>query len=109
MPVSDSTRETPVVMSTFNRSPFSTLLHWVSTTPPCIVIMLALVSKIAASPVTTWSFCVTTTLPRASSRLIEELPPGPGVADCIGAPGALLAAVFLAGGGDDDGDGELWS
>ena len=42
-------------------------------------------SKIAVSPVTTWSFCVTTTEPLASSRRIDELPPGPGVADCIGA------------------------
>ena len=41
-------------------------------------------SKIAVSPVTTWSFCVTTTEPLASSRRIDELPPGPGVADCIG-------------------------
>ena len=32
---------------------------------------------------------------------IEELPPGPGVADCIGVP---FAAFWLAGG---DGEGEL--
>jgi hypothetical protein len=65
-------------MSTSRRSPFSTFLHWVSTTPPVMVIRFALVSKIARSPVTTCCFCVTTTLPRASSRLIEELPVGPG-------------------------------
>src|SRR5436190_15738872 len=95
-PASDSTRDTPEVMSTISRSPRSTFLHWVSTTPPDIVIRLALVSNTARSPVTTCSFCVTTTLPRASSRLIEELPPGPGVADCIGVP---LAAFWLAGAG----------
>src|ERR1700752_2005327 len=93
-PESDSTRDTPVVISTISRSPRSTFWHWVSTTPPNIVIRLALVSKIAVSPVTTWSFWVTTTLPRASSRLIDEAPPGPGVADCIGAPGAAFAAAF---------------
>src|SRR6201993_1459859 len=102
LPVSDSTRETPVVMSTNRRSPRSTFLHWVRTTPPTMVIKLVLVSNTAVSPVTTWSFCVTTTLPCASSRLIEELPPGPGVADCIGAPAAaaaVLVPLALAGGG----------
>src|SRR3954454_20886831 len=88
LPPSDSTRDTPVVISTSRRSPFSTFLHWVSTTPPVMVMRLALVSKIAVSPVTTWSFCVTTTLPLASNRRIDELPPGPGIADCIGADGA---------------------
>src|SRR6266508_5364593 len=61
---SASTRDTPVVMSTFRRSPLSTFLHWISTTPaapPVIVMRLARVSKTAVSPVTTWSFCVTTT------------------------------------------------
>src|SRR5438105_15643532 len=96
LPLSDSTRDTPVVMSTSRRSPRSTFLHWVSTTPPTMVIRLALVSKIAVSPVTTWSFWVTTTLPLASSRLIDELPSGPGVADFIGAD---FAAFELAGGG----------
>jgi hypothetical protein len=71
-------------MSTLRRSPRITLLHWVSTTPPFMVIRLARVSKTAVSPLTTWSFCVTTTEPLASSRRIDELPPGPGVADCIG-------------------------
>ena len=61
----------------------STFLHWVSTTPPAIVMRLARVSKIAVSPVRTWSFCVTTTEPLASSLRIDELPPGPGVADGI--------------------------
>jgi len=58
------------------------------------------VSKTAVSPVTTWSFCVTTTEPLASSRRIDELPPGPGVADCIdpdfgpfGAAGAGVAGA----------------
>src|SRR6185312_6853051 len=83
--VSDSTRDTPVVMSTLRRSPLSTFLHCVSTTPPAMVMRLARGSKIAVSPVTTWSFCVTTTEPLASSRRIDELPPGPGVADCIDA------------------------
>jgi hypothetical protein len=103
LPLSDSTRDTPLVMSTISRSPRSTFLHWVSTTPPSMVIRLALVSNTAVSPVTTWSFCVTTTLPRASSRLIDELPPGPGFADCIGAP---FAAFWPAGAGAD---GALWS
>src|SRR6266702_539808 len=96
LPLSDSTRDTPVVMSTSRRSPRSTFLHWVSTTPPTMVMRLALVSKIAVSPVTTWSFWVTTTLPLASSRLIDELPSGPGVADFIGAD---FAAFEFAGGG----------
>src|SRR3981189_3404341 len=100
LPPSDSTRDTPVVMSTSRRSPRSTFLHWVSTTPPVMVMRLALVSKMAVSPVTTWSFCVTTTLPLASSRRIDELPPGPGAAACIGAcVGTDLAAFALAGGG----------
>src|SRR6201996_9116958 len=81
-------------MSTIRRSPRSTFLPWVRTTPPSIVTRLVLVSKTAVSPVTTWSFCVTTTLPRASSRLIDEAPPGPGVADCRGAPAADLAALL---------------
>src|SRR5215207_11616771 len=101
LPLSDSTRDTPVVMSTLRRSPRSTFLHWVSTTPPTMVMRLARVSKIAVSPVTTWSFCVTTTEPLASSRRIDELPPGPGVADCIGADfdpfGAAGAGVAGAG------------
>src|SRR6185436_16230429 len=87
LPLSDSTRDTPVVMSTSKRSPRSTFLHWVSTTPPVMVMRLDLVSKIAVSPVTTWSFWVTTTLPLASSRRIFELPPGPGVVDCMGGDG----------------------
>ena len=95
-------------MSTKRRSPFSTFLHWVSTTPPVMVIRLALVSKTASSPVTTCSFCFTTTLPRASSRLIEELPVGPGCACWIGAPGALLAPFCLAAGAGASG-GALWS
>src|SRR5215510_14793044 len=107
-PESDYTRDTPVVISTISRSPRSTFWHWVSTTPPDMVIRLALVSNTALSPVTTWSFCFTTTLPRASSRLIEELPPGPGVADCIGVPGAAFAAFCLGGGGGCSGPG-LWS
>src|SRR6266403_4681293 len=101
LPLSDSTRETPVVMSTNRRSPRSTFLHWVRTTPPSIVIRLALVSNTAVSPVTTWSFWVTTTLPFASRRRIDELPPGPGVADWIGAD---FAAFELAGGGGAPGD-----
>src|SRR5689334_2398975 len=32
--LSDSTRETPVIMSTLRRSPRTTFLHWVRTTPP---------------------------------------------------------------------------
>src|SRR3954451_7280341 len=32
LPLSDSTRDTPVVISTLRRSPLSTFLHWVSTT-----------------------------------------------------------------------------
>src|SRR2546430_17192044 len=91
--LSDSTRDTPVVMSTLRRSPRSTFLHWVSTTPPTMVMRLARVSKIAVSPVTTWSFCVTTTEPLASSRRIDELPPGPGVADCIVADFEPLGAA----------------
>src|ERR1700728_4518086 len=86
-PESDSTRETPVVISTMSRSPRSTFLPWVRITPPVpptMVTRLVLVSNTAFSPVTTWSFWVTTTLPLASSRLIDELPPGPGVSDCIG-------------------------
>jgi hypothetical protein len=35
--------------------------------------------------------------------VIDELPPGPGFADCIGAP---FAAFWPAGAGAD---GELWS
>src|SRR6266581_9561995 len=96
LPLSDSTRDTPVVMSTSRRSPRSTFLHCVKTTPPTIVIRLVLVSNTAVSPVTTCSFWVTTTLPRASSRLIDELPPGPAVVDCIGAD---LAATFALAGG----------
>src|SRR5437660_1315591 len=65
-PLSDSTRDTPVVISTSRRSPRSTFLHWVNTTwfpaPPAMVIRLARVSKIALSPVTTCSFCVTRSL-----------------------------------------------
>src|SRR4051794_28227503 len=41
LPLSDSTRDTPVVMSTLRRSPRSTFLHWVSTTPPTMVMRLA--------------------------------------------------------------------
>src|SRR5512143_80860 len=98
-PDSDSTRDTPVVMSTISRSPRSTFLPCVSTTPPTMVIRLVLVSNTAVSPVTTWSFWVTTTLPRASSRLIDELPPGPGAAAGIGAgfAGFPLAAGAAAG------------
>src|SRR6185503_9198265 len=103
--LSDSTRDTPVVMSTLRRSPLSTFLHWVSTTPPAMVIRLARVSKIAVSPVTTWSFCVTTTEPLASSRRIDELPPGPGVVDCIGPDfdpfGAAGGGVAGAGAGPE--------
>src|ERR1700753_2745546 len=79
-------------MSTIRRSPRSSFLPWVRTTPPSMVTRLVLVSNTAVSPVTTWSFWVTTTLPRASSRLIDDAPPGPGEAAGIGAP--------LAGGGD---------
>src|SRR3954449_4590434 len=97
LPLSDSTRETPVVMSTRRRSPRRTFWHCVRTTwpadPPSMVMRLVLVSKTAVSPVTTWSFWVTTTLPRASSRLIDEAPPGPGVADCIGAAFAPFAVA----------------
>ena len=82
-------------MSTTSRSPRSTFLPWVSTTPPSMVTRLVLVSNTAVSPVTTWSFWVTTTLPLASSRRIDELPPGPGVAAGIGA--ASPALVFWAG------------
>jgi len=96
LPESDSTRDTPVVMSTSSRSPRSTFPPWVSTTPPSIVIRLVLVSNTAFSPVTTWSFWVTLTSPRASSRLIDEAPPGPGVDDCIG--GAAFAAALEAAG-----------
>src|SRR4029077_21114638 len=98
-PLSDSTRDTPVVMSTFRRSPRSTFLHWVSTTPPVMVLRLARVSKIAVSPVTTWSFCVTTTFLLASRRRIDELPPGPGIADCIGGDGADADLDPLVGAG----------
>src|ERR1700761_1857785 len=52
-PLSDSTRDTPVVMSTSSRSPRSTFLPWVSTTPPSMVTRLVLVSNTAVSPVTT--------------------------------------------------------
>src|SRR3954453_7227656 len=103
LPLSDSTLETPVVMSTRRRSPRSTFWHWVSTTglpaPASMVMRLVFVSNTAVSPVTTWSFWVTTTLPRASSRLIEELPPGPGVADWIGAAFAPFAAAGCGGAG----------
>ena len=64
-----------------------------------MVIRLALVSNTAVSPVTTWSFWVTTTLPRASSRLIDEAPPGPGAAAWIGVPADFAPALGLAGGG----------
>src|ERR1700716_4004910 len=102
LPLSDSTRDTPVVMSTSRRSPRSTFLHWVSTTPPTMVMRLARVSKIAVSPVTTWSFCVTTTEPLASSRRTDELPPGPGGADCIDP----VFDPFGAAGGGEAGCGE---
>src|ERR1700760_2198376 len=92
-------------ISTIRRSPRSTFLPWGRTTPPSMVTRLVLVSNTAVSPVTTWSFWTTTTLPRASSRLIDDAPPGPGVADCIGAPAAgfapalaLLLALVGAGG-----------
>ena len=61
-----------------------------------MVTRLVLVSNTAVSPVTTWSFWVTTTLPLASSRLIDEAPPGPGVADCIGADFADAAFAALS-------------
>src|ERR1700685_3537404 len=83
-------------MSPRRRSPRSTFLPWVRTTPPSMVTRLVLVSNTAVSPVTTWSFWVTTTLPLASSRLIDEAPPGPGVADWIGAAGAGAARADAA-------------
>ena len=101
-PLSDSTRDTPVVMSTISRSPRSTFLPWVRTMPPSMVIMFALVSNTAVSPVTTWSFWVTTTLPLASSLRIDELPPGPGDAACIGADLAAFALGAGAAGGEFD-------
>src|SRR3984885_3850007 len=100
-PPSDATLGTPVVMARGRRSPRNSVLPWVRTTPPSIVTRLVLVSNTAVSPVTIWSFWVTTTLPLASSRLIDEAPPGPGVADWIGAgwAGADFAGAFeLAGG-----------
>lgn len=48
----------------------------------------------------TGQYRVTTTLPLASSQRIDELPPGPGVADLIGTvfalgfPAGTSAAVF---------------
>ena len=52
-PKSDSTRDTPVVISTISRSPRSTFLPWVRITPPTMVTRLVLVSNTAFSPVTT--------------------------------------------------------
>ena len=63
-----------------------TFWPWVNTTLPSRRTVLAFMSKMPLSPVAIWSFWVTTTLPLASTRLIDEDPAGPGCAAFI-APG----------------------
>ena len=76
----DSTRDTPLVRSTTSRSPRSTFLplrhHHIAGERDGIGLHV----EYAGSPVAVCSFCVTTTPPRASSRLIFCWPPGPGSA-----------------------------
>ena len=90
-----STRDTPVVRSTTSFSPRMHVRALADHTLPSSVTVLDFMSNSARSPVAVWSFWVTMTPPLASSRLICDEPPGPGVAAgmvCAGAPG--LAAVL---------------
>src|SRR5947199_8511626 len=95
----DSTRVTPVVKSTTMRSPVSTLVPWVTTTLPVNVMLLVLMSNTPISPFAVWSFCVTSTSPLASTRLICWLPPPKPGAAAFGAAAAAAGAPFADGAG----------